>query len=133
MSAISPADAAGGESGAGSLEVVLTMPALILLITAVVQFALWSHGRHVALAAAQEAAEMARIDGGSADLGRQRAVDSIAQAAPRLLIGPEVDVWRGAESAGATVRGAVPSLIPGVTLSVSGRAGGPVESFRRPA
>ena len=109
------------------------MPALILLIIAVVQFALWSHGTHVALAAAQEGAQMARFDGGGAELGRQRAVDFITQAAPRLLIAPEVEAWRGADSAGATVRAAVPSLIPGVTLSVSGRAAGPVESFRRPA
>jgi Flp pilus assembly protein TadG len=119
-----------GEVGAGSLEVVLVMPALILLITAVVQFALWSHATHVAVAAAQEGAEAARVVGGTAEAGEARATDFLAQTAPRLIASPVVSATRNAEVATVTVRGQVPTLFPGLTLSVQGRATDVAERFR---
>jgi Flp pilus assembly protein TadG len=112
--------------------VVLVMPALILLITAVIQFALWSHATHVAVAAAQEGAQAARVEGGTAEAGEARASDFLAQTAPRLITSPVVTVGRDAEVATVTVRGEVPTLFPGLRLSIQGRATGVVERFRSP-
>ena len=119
-----------GERGEGSLEVVLVVPVLILLIASVIQFALWSHAAHVALAAAQEGAEQARLDGSTAEAGRARAEDFLAQAAPRLIASPEVTATRDAQVATVVVRGRVASLVPGLDLPVRGRATGAVERFR---
>lgn len=106
------------------------MPALILLITAVIQFALWSHATHVAVAAAQEGAEAARVEGGTAEGGEARAVDFLAQTAPKLIASPVVTATRDAEVATVTVRGQVPTLFSGLTLSVQGRATDVAERFR---
>lgn len=116
--------------GEGSLEVVLVMPVLILLITFVIQFALWSHATHVAIAAAQDGAQVARVEGSSADAGQARAADFLAQVAPRLIASPVVTASRDAQVATVTVRGYVASLIPGVSLPVEGRSTGVVERFR---
>jgi Flp pilus assembly protein TadG len=119
-----------GERGEGSLEVVLVMPVLILLIASVIQFALWSHATHVAVAAAQEGAEQARLDGATAEDGRARAEDFLTQAAPRLIAAREVTVTRDAQVATVVVRGRVASVVPGLDLPVRGNATGIVERFR---
>lgn len=121
------------EEGAASLEVVMVMPALILIITFVIQFALWSHATHVALAAAQDGVQAARVEGASAEAGQSRATDFLAQTAPRLITSPIVTVNRDAEHATVVVRGSVASLIPGLGIPVEGRASGPVERFRTEA
>jgi hypothetical protein len=119
-----------GDRGEGSLEVVLVMPVLILLITSVIQFALWSHATHVAVAAAQEGAEQARLDGATAEEGKARAEDFLTQAGLRLIVGPEVTATRDAQVATVVVRGRVTSVVPGLELPVRGRATGVVERFR---
>lgn len=106
------------------------MPALILLISLVIQFALWSHAAHVAIAAAQDGAEAARVEGSGAEAGRARAADVLAQTAPRLIASPVIRANRDAQVATVTVRGYVASLVPGLRLAVQGRASGPVEVFR---
>lgn len=109
------------------------MPMLILLITSVIQFALWSHATHVAVAATQEGAEQARLEGATAEAGRTRAEDFLAQAAPRLIAAPEVTATRDAQVATVVVRGRVASVVPGLDLPVRGRATGVVERFRSEA
>jgi Flp pilus assembly protein TadG len=119
-----------GDRGEGSLEVVLVMPVLILLITSVIQFALWSHATHVVVAAAQDGAEAARLEGSGAEAGRARAEDFLAQAAPRLIVAPEVIATRDARVATVVVRGRVASILPGLALPVRGTATSFVEHFR---
>ena len=118
------------EGGEGSLEVVLVMPVVILLITLVIQFALWAHATHVAIAAAQDGAQAARLEGATAEAGRARALDFLSQAAPALITSPVVTARRDAEVATVMVRGSVASLVPGLRLNVEERASGTVERFR---
>ena len=106
------------------------MPVLILLITSVIQFALWSHATHVAVAAAQDGAEAARLEGSNAEAGRARAEDFLAQAAQRLIVAPEVIATRDTRVATVVVRGRVASILPGLALPVRGTATGFVERFR---
>ncbi len=42
------------ESGSATAELVIATPLLLLLILAIVQFALWEHATHVAQAVAQQ-------------------------------------------------------------------------------
>jgi Flp pilus assembly protein TadG len=118
------------ERGEGSLEVVLVMPAVILPVALVIQFALWAHATQVAIAAAQDGAQAARLQGASAEAGQARALDFLSQAAPRLIASPVVTATRDAEVATVTVRGAVASLVPGLQLTVQEEARATVERFR---
>ena len=120
----------GEERGEGSLEVVLVMPAVIGLIVLVIQFALWAHAAQVAIAAAQDGAQAARLQGASAEAGRARALDFLSQAAPTLIASPVVTATRGPEVATVTVRGSVASIVPGLHLSVEEAARATVERFR---
>ena len=120
----------GAEDGAGSLEVVLVMAGLIVVITFVVQFALWQQAQHVAVAAAQDGAQAARVEGATASIGQERARSFLAQTASRLVETPTVDASRDAQVARVTVRGQVTSLLPGLRLPVRASAAGPVERFR---
>jgi Flp pilus assembly protein TadG len=43
-----------GDRGAVSVELVLATPLLLLMLLAIVQFALWSHATHIAQAAASQ-------------------------------------------------------------------------------
>lgn len=118
------------EAGGVSLEVVLVTPMLILLITLVVQFALWSHGTNVALAAAQEGAQLASLQGANATVGEAAARDFLSQNASRLIRDPVVSSAHTAESATVSVQGRVAGVVPGLNLTVRGSSVAPVERFR---
>jgi Flp pilus assembly protein TadG len=119
------------DSGAGSLELVLVFPALLLLILAIVQFGLWYEAEHAAIAAAQQGAQAARVRGGTAAAGQRAAAEFLHVAAPTLVEQPGVSVTRSSTTAQATVTGFVESLIPFVHLHVSAHSSAPVEAFRR--
>lgn len=106
---------------------------LILFILATMQVVLWGHAGAVAQAAAAEGARAARIDGGSAADGRQRALDFLAQTAPTQVLDPVVDVDADPDRARAEVSGRVPQLIPFLQLRVRAVSEGPTERFRAPS
>lgn len=115
-------------------------PILFFLIFATVQFALYFFARHVAIAAAQEGARVARAEAAnpaenwSAD-AKSKANAWISQLAPSLLSGSRVVTstkgTRGADgwTVSVTVTATVPSLIPGTTMRVSETSSGPIEQF----
>jgi len=138
---------ANRESGVSAIEFVFLTPVLFFLIFATVQFATYFFARHVAIAAAQEGARVARAEasnttGWSAD-AKAKAVAWINQLAPNLLESdcpnnpttacvttaangvPGADGW----TVSVTVTAKVPSLIPGVNLTVTETSSGPVEQF----
>ena len=51
------------ERGAVTPELALTVPALLLLILLIAQFAIWAHATHIAQAAASQALSAARVQG----------------------------------------------------------------------
>jgi Flp pilus assembly protein TadG len=128
------------ESGVSAIEFVLLTPILFFLIFATVQFALYFFARHVAIAAAQEGARVARAEAAnpaenwSAD-AKSKSNAWINQLAPSLLGGSRVVTsmtgTRGTDgwTVSVKVTATVPSLIPGATLRVSETSTGPVEQF----
>ena len=121
---------ARGEAGVTSLSIVLVIPAVLLATSAVAQMVVYYHASNLATAAAQEAARAAQLQGGTAEAGRLAGEDFLTQAGPNLVLTPQVDVVRGADTVTAEVSGVAPRMLPGVTLTIRARAAGPVEEFR---
>ena len=122
----------GDEAGAGTLETVLVMPLVLLLLAAVLQFALWYHASHVALAAAQDGVRAARVQGATTAIGQVRAETELDQLGHDLVLGSQVTVTRDANVATADVSGWAPQLIPLVRLPIYQHASSPVERFYAP-
>lgn len=125
------------ERGAGSVELVIATPLLLILIVAVVQFALWAHGVHCARATATEAIEATRVEGGTTAAGQARAHQVLAQVGTGLLTHPQVRVTRTAATARVTLTADIQRVlpIPGLTPTTSVAITAPTERFtpREPA
>ncbi|MFC0625319.1 TadE/TadG family type IV pilus assembly protein [Kribbella deserti] len=126
------------ERGASALELSIIAPMLLGLIFMSVQAALWLYGRSVALNAAQEGVSQLRLiqppvynDG----LGEQVRAETQAYAARlggtalRNTRVPDLTYDDVAGQVSVTVAGDTVSLIPGVTLTVTRTATGPIEQF----
>ena len=128
------------ESGVSAIEFVFLTPLLFFLIFATVQFAMYFFARHVAIAAAQEGARVARAE--AANPAENWSGDAMAKSnawinnlAPSLLGGarvstaangvPGADGW----TVSVTVTATVPALFPGMNMTVTETSSGPVEQF----
>lgn len=120
-----------GDRGAGAVEVVIAVPLLMLIILVIVQFAVVWYAHAVAQATAEEALAAARVQGGSAAAGEQRAAHVLGQIGSAVLVGPQVSVTRSAVSATVQVRAAVERVVPlpGLSLPFTVTVTGPVERF----
>src|SRR5487761_1159505 len=121
----------GGDRGAGSAEIVVAVPLLMLLILLVIQFAVWEHAESIAHATAEEALAAARVQGGTAASGQQRAEQVISQIGSSVLTGPQVSVNVSAADVTVTVTGTAERVlpVPGLTFGVTATVTGPVERF----
>ncbi|WP_306440704.1 TadE family protein, partial [Actinomadura fibrosa] len=121
------------DAGASSMEWALLTPILILVMLAVVQFAMVYHARHVALAAAQSGARTARtqpVGGGWQDAAVTKATDDVRKVGPNLLSGLEVRTGEENDERWVEVSGEAVRVIPFMTFHVSQRSRGPIECFR---
>jgi hypothetical protein len=129
------AASARGDSGMTAIEFVLLTPVLFFMIFATVQFALYFFADHVAQAAAQAGARKARAtadESPGAWRGEARdVVDSyIAQLGPQLVLGPDVKLLQPDQNTvGVEITAKVPSVFPGLDLTVHAQSVGPVERF----
>jgi TadE-like protein len=118
-----------------AIEFVFLTPVLFFMIFATVQFALYFFADHVAQAAAQAGARKARAEadadpGGWRSQARGTADDYIRQLGPKLLVGVHVlPVRPSAEQVGVHITAKVPTVFPGLTLTVDALSQGPVERF----
>lgn len=117
------------ERGAGTVELVIATPVLLLLILLITQFALYMHATHIAQAAASQALSAARVQGGSTAAGSAEAQRVLSQLGRGPLQGSSVNVQRGATQASVTINGTVTNVLPFVTVAVHAEAVGPVEKF----
>lgn len=126
------------ERGASALELAVLAPALLFLIFFSIQAALYFYGRNVALQSAREAVAQLRLSPDEADYNRVKpgVVEDIKQYGSNLgrecLIEPKVTSTYDDDDSGkvtATVTGQVITLVPGLDLSVTQTAEGPIESF----
>lgn len=118
------------DRGAGTAELVIATPLLLLLILLIVQFALYLHATHIAQAAASEALSAARVSGGTASAGNTEGQRILTQLGSGPLRGTSVNVRRGDSQASVTVTGTVMNVIPFMTFTVHAEAAGPVEEFK---
>ncbi|MGW0865426.1 TadE family protein [Streptomyces sp. NPDC002611] len=129
--------AARGDSGMTAIEFVLLTPVLFFMIFATVQFALYFFADHVAQAAAQAGARKARATAnenpGSWRGEAQDVVDAyIRQLGPQLVLGPDVTMLQPDQNTvGVEIAARVPTVFPGLDLTVHARSAGPVERFVR--
>lgn len=122
-----------GERGSMSLaQVVITAPALLFLLMLIVQFGLMFHARNVAEQAAQEGVAAARRFDGTAEEGRANALQLLAALGDGTLKDRDVRASRTSGTASVTVTGTVVAVVPGLSLTVTERASGPVETYVPP-
>jgi Flp pilus assembly protein TadG len=124
--------ALGEDRGAVATQLVLVVPALLLMMLLVVQFALAWHAQHIAQYAAERALAAARVKDGSAAAGQEQGRRSTAQLGGRILISPAVSVTRTATQVTARVQGGVVQIVPGLHLHATGNASGAVERITVP-
>nr|WP_219824175.1 TadE/TadG family type IV pilus assembly protein [Actinokineospora auranticolor] len=116
-----------GDRGAVSAELVIATPLLLLMLLAIVQFALWSHATHVAQAAASQGLAVARAQNGTAAAGAASARQLLDQLAAGPLDNTVVAADRGPVSASVRVTGTATVVVPFLSLPVHAEATGPVE------
>lgn len=121
------------QRGAGTVELVIAAPLLLLLILLIAQFALYLHAMHIAQAAASEALSAARVSGGSEAVGNAEGQRVLTQLGSGPLQGTSVEVQRGPTQVSVTVTGTVIEVIPFAILTVHAEAVGPVEKFTPPS
>ncbi|EFL01857.1 conserved hypothetical protein [Streptomyces sp. SPB78] len=127
----------GGDSGMTAIEFVVLTPILFFMIFATVQFALYFFADHVAQAAAQAGARKARATadehpGEWRGAAREVTDSYIDQLGPTLVLGPDVKlVQPRAHTVGVEITAHVPSVFPGLGLTVHAQSVGPVERFVR--
>lgn len=118
-----------------AIEFVVLTPLLFFMIFASVQFALYSFADHVAQAAAQAGARKARATadehpGQWRGEARGTADQYIRQLGPQLVLGPDVKlVQPQADTVGVEITARVPTVFPGLDLTVHAQSVGPVERF----
>ncbi|HEY2490490.1 MAG TPA: TadE family protein [Streptosporangiaceae bacterium] len=125
----------GQDRGASSIELVLLAPLVILSILLVGQFAMWYQARHVAIAAAQAGARVARDTAQGlpwAGPAITAAQGYARQLGGSLLQGTSAHVVGSGNVRGVEVEGLAPSIIPipGLTFRIDETSQGPTECFR---
>jgi hypothetical protein len=120
------------DRGANTLELALLTPILLLVILFVIQFALVFNARHVALAAAQAAARVAREQrtGDWRSAAKAEGIEYVNKVGPQLLTKVEAVPDEDADQRGVTVGGDAVPVVPFFTFHVSEYSSGPVECYR---
>jgi hypothetical protein len=124
-----PPDARRARDDIGSAELVVAAPLLLLLILAVIQFAIYEHASQVAQTTAAQALAATRVVGGTTAAGQTEADSLLANLGDGVIVDPQVSVTRGATTAQVTVTGSTEGVIPLVHLPVSATSSGPLERF----
>ncbi|MFI1259160.1 TadE/TadG family type IV pilus assembly protein [Streptomyces netropsis] len=119
------------DRGALSLELMMVFPAVLLLVMLTVHVGLWWHARNVALAAAQQGVERARVRGASIATGTAEAQSFVGRAGGSIS-GAQVSGSRGGQTVRIEVSGHVDTLIPGLKLPVSQHAEAATERITQP-
>jgi Flp pilus assembly protein TadG len=119
------------DRGSVSLELAIVFPALLLIVTALIQYALWFHARSLALAAAQQGVSVARAYHSTPAAGRGSALAFIAEHGADTLLNPDATTSTPATGqVQVIVTGWSVSVLPGVAgIAVSQSAAGPLERF----
>ncbi|MGC5017313.1 TadE family protein [Micromonospora sp. DT47] len=122
---------AGTDRGANPVELAVVMPAVLVLLFASVQVAVWFVARSTALNAAQSGVNAQRVLQAPAGAGEARATRFLRAAGDWLVDGNPRCVASATEVT-CTVTGRSLSVIPGVRFGVRQTAHGTVERWTTP-
>jgi Flp pilus assembly protein TadG len=121
------------DRGALTLSYVVIVPVFLLAVMVIAQASLWYLARQAALAAARQGADAARVAGAPLGAGPRAAMAFARSSASGYLLGPSADSsGTSSTTVMITVRGRVPSLVPGVPIQVRQVARAPREQFTTP-
>jgi hypothetical protein len=109
----------------GSAEHALVIVSTLTLVMLVMHASLFWYGQIVATRAAHQALDEARVLNGTEAAGEGMGGQLLDQTG--VLVNPTVSVTRTDTDATATVQGEALSMLPGLTLTVTATASGPVE------
>ena len=109
----------------GSAEHALVIVSTLTLVMLVMHASLFWYGQIVATRAAHQALDEARVLNGTEAAGEDIGGQLLDQTG--VLVNPTVSVTRTDTDATATVQGEALSMLPGLTLTVTATASGPVE------
>jgi Flp pilus assembly protein TadG len=123
----------GSDAGALTLSYVIIVPVFLMAVMVIAQVSLWFLARQAALAAARQGADAARVSGALPGAGTTAALSFARSAASGYLLSPSATgVGSTAGTVEIRVSGRVPSIVPGLVVSVSEAAAAPVEKFAAP-
>jgi hypothetical protein len=112
------------------VEAVLVIPAVMVVLLAVVQFALWAHAAQVVQLGASEGDRSARALGGGTAAGYATANAIVRGPGSDLSSSTiTVDVMPG-DVARVRVQGTAATVLPGLTFPVTATEVGPIQEFR---
>ncbi|RAG81238.1 hypothetical protein DN069_34000 [Streptacidiphilus pinicola] len=111
-------DRDAGDRGALSLELAILAPAVMLLLFTIVQAGFYFYARDVAVTAAQQGVETARVHGATLGEGLTQSWDLIHRTGGSIT-GPAVTGSQTAAEVTITVSGSVTTWIPGLTFHLS--------------
>jgi hypothetical protein len=121
------------DRGSVTLETVIVFPLALLAVLLTINAALWYHARSIALAAAQEGVRVGRAYGANPHNASSTALSFARTTGDGLLLSPAADIGgTNSQTVVVHVTGHAPSLVPGLNLTVSQVARGPIERFTIP-
>jgi hypothetical protein len=120
----------GGDWGAITIEAIIVVPVMMLLLTAIVQCALWAHAEQVVHLSASEGDRVARDLNGGLTAGQARAYSIVRGPGSDLSSSNVVVALDPGDMASVTVTGSTISILPGMAIPVSAVAIGPIQEFR---
>lgn len=115
------------EDDAGSTELVVATPVMLLLLALLVQVALWAHADHLTQTIADHGHAQTRVLEGTEEQGQARAQEVADQLRGELLQELTITVERTDAQARVQVQASVPTVLPGLDWPVSSQVTGPVE------
>lgn len=117
------------ERGAATTELVVTMPALLLLIMLICHVAVWAHASNIAHTTATSALASTRVQGAGTGDGHRQANALLNQLGDGPLRDAQVTVDRQSTRATVMITGTATPVVPFLDLPVRAHADGPVERF----
>jgi len=117
------------DSGALTLSYVIVFPAVLIALLFIVQAALYFMAHNLALAAAQQGADVAREYNSTDGAGSAAALSLIRQDGSGMLETGRAVATRTATTVTVTVSGQAWSLVPGLPVAVNETVQEPIERF----
>lgn len=120
------------DRGAGSVEVAVLAIVVLMLVFTIIQVGLYYHARKVAQSAARQGVDTGRQFGSDAGDGVAQAEGFLAKFGGSVRGASVSSAGSTAQEIHITVTGHVATLVPGLELTVTQDAHGPIERWTNP-